>query len=322
LWRWRTPKISLMIDDSTHDSEEDPEPETWAQVLGNVLMQSVNESLLMAQLEAFDLFSPMPASLPVGDDSPLDGKLHELSATLGGAPRLIVIEDGEPKPQYDTYVAAAIQEGVNAFMRARTSVCRTQIYLIGSALIRREPDLMNLPDDPNIRRILIDETENRFWEHVETTYFRLASFWDRIGQILDFAFFNIRQYERDGFSAVVDRIRTNFIPMSSSLRDSPAWERLRKFQCSEQNDGLKWLVRRRNLLIHSLHLRPAANDEPDNPIFMSAYNHLEEAIRIKLRAGTPEQELNYLHQHLQAAAALFPDAVDVAVIGARVVRGP
>jgi len=299
----------------------DEDSAALATVLGNVLMLSANESLVMAQLEGRSYFSPMPASLALGDDSPLDKTLARLSAALGGPPRLILVrEDGE-QPRFDTYADAAIGESVNAFMRARTSICRTHLYLIGSALLTRHPETMHLPDDPNIRRILVTQVEQRFWEHAETSYIRLASFWDRLGQILDFAFFNIRQYERDGFSAVLDRIRSNVEPMKPTIRDSLAWRRLRRYQTSEQKDGLKWLLSRRNLVVHSLHLGAIPEDKPPNPIFISAYNHLEETARTKLRPGTQEEELNHLHEHLRAAATLLPDAIEVALIGASGGRG-
>jgi hypothetical protein len=288
--------------------------EKLAKVLGNVLMLTTNESLVLAQLEAFSLFSPMPASIRVAEGTPLEAKLDELAAALGGHSKLHFDENAIYSQQFDTYVDAAVSEIVTAFMRARTSICRTHLYLIGSSLIKQHPELMDLPSEPNIRRILIQQVEHSFWEHAEASYLRLASFWDRLGQLLDFAFFNIRQYERDGFSDVLDRVRTNFVPMNSTLRDSPAWTRLRKFQTSEQEDGLKWLLRRRNLLVHSLHLSPSFESQ-DSPIFIEAYNHLEEAIREKLRPGTPDWELNQGHQHLRQAASLFPDAVDLALLG-------
>ncbi len=303
------------------DPKADLQYERLAKILGNVLSLSANESVVMAQLEAFSFFSPMPASLPLGTGGPLEDRLDKLSEALGGPPRLIPVPDGKKHPRYDTYATAAIHESINAFMRARTSVCRTHLYLIGSAGLKQNPELMHLPDDPNIRRIVIDQAGQRFWEHAETSYVRLASFWDRLGQILDFTFFNVRQYERDGFPAVLDRIRSNFLPMSSAIRESLAWGCLWRFQNSEQNDGLKWLLRRRNLLVHSLHLSPRTEDDPENPIFLSAYNHLVETVRVKLRPGTPEEELNTLHYQLEAAASLFPDAVEVALIGTSLGRG-
>jgi hypothetical protein len=117
-----------------------------------------------------------------------------------------------------------------------------------------------------------------FWEHAEASYLRLASFWDRIGQLLDFVFFNIRQYERDGFSAVLSRIRSNYVPLFLDLDFSGPWNNLWNYQKSENVDGLGWLIRRRNLLVHSLHLGPIEVGEKENAIFALAFNHLDETI--------------------------------------------
>lgn len=298
----------------TDDPELEDDSERLAKVLSNVLLLSANETLTVTQMEAFSIFDPMPAKLDLEEGSIFESELRRLSTALGGPPILIMTNEGEAPPQFDTYADAAITEAIGAFMLARSSICRTHMYMIGSVLIKEHPELIdNLPQDPDIRRIMITMVEKYFWEHVEISYIRLASFWDRVGQLLDFVFFNIRQFERDGFSAVMDRISANFLPLNQTNVRSAAWARLRGFQLSEKPDGLKWLLRRRNLLVHSLHLRPLRQDEADNPIFTSAYNHLDEAVRNKLRQGTVEEELIVLHQHLSAAATLFADAVAVAL---------
>jgi len=303
----------------TIELETDDRTEKLVSVLGNVLMQSVNEALVLAQLEAFEFFEPMPAPIPLGDGTPLETKLDELSVALGGPPRILVMKEGNNPARYDTYVNAAIREIVSAFLRARTSVCRTHLYFIGSSLIKLHPEWMHLPEDSNVRRILIERVEECFWEHAETSCIRLASFWDRMGQLLDFIFFNIRQYERDGFPSVLDRIRTNILPMSPTLQNSQSWSRIRKYQTSEEAVGLKWLLRRRNFLVHSFHLSPMRENQEDQ-IFTSAYNHLEENVKEKLRPGDKEWELNQMHEHLNAAASLFLDSVELALLGVSVAR--
>ena len=303
-----------MSESDTGDQQPDEHAERLTFAIGNILQLTVNEFMLMAQLEAFSFFKPMPANIDVRDGSDLYRKLEELGERLGGPPSLIYRGEGEPTPKFDTYVDAAIHEAITTFGRARTAVCRAQIYLTGSYFIRRNPECMNLPDDPEIRRILIDQTAHTFWEHAETAYIRLASHWDRVGQILDFAFFNIRQFDRDGFAAVVERVHTNVIPVNDALGGSESWKGLRRYQTSEQPDGLKWLLRRRNLLVHSLHLSPQSEPTSDDPIFQSAYNHLDAATRDKLKTGTPSEELHLMHTHLSAAAELFSEAVNVALL--------
>jgi len=103
----------------------------------------------------------------------------------------------------------------------------------------------------------------------------------------------------------MDRVYANFFPVYEDIRNSLAWKSLRKYQTSEQEDGLKWLLRRRNLVIHSLHLQPIQTPAEEE-IFQSAYNHLEESLRRKLTPGTPQQEVKRLQTHLRAAAEFFP----------------
>jgi hypothetical protein len=302
------------------DSEPPEDPQLEEQVerlthaLGNVLMLTVNESMVVAKWQAFALFNPTPADIPRGEDAPFREKLRRVTEALGGPPRLIFRSEAEPPPTYDTYVTAAIQEMLSTFDRARNSVLRTHIYLVGSSLIRSNPEYIDLPTEPHIREILISQVEERFWEHAETSFIRLASHWDRVGQLLDFAFFKIRQFERDGFTAVMDRIHANVAPISRRVSESVAWQALRAYQTDEQPDGLKWLLRRRNLVVHSLHLSPNRDKVEEDPIFVSAYNHLDAAKRKKLKADTPARELDILHEHLKAAAELFELALDLAAM--------
>jgi hypothetical protein len=196
-----------------HQDAEEERTERLTHALGNVLMLTVNESMVAAKWEAFGFFDPAPADIPRDKASPFRDSIYSVIEALGGPPRIILREDGEPPPTYDTYATAAIREALRTFDRARNSVVRTHLYLVGSSLIRRNPEYMHLPEEPSIREMLIAAVEERFWEHAETSYIRLASHWDRIGQLLDFAFFNIRQFERDGFTAVMDRIHTNIVPV-------------------------------------------------------------------------------------------------------------
>jgi hypothetical protein len=138
-----------------------------------------------------------------------------------------------------------------------------------------------------------------------------------LGQLLDFAFFNIRQYERDGFPAVVDRIAANYVPLSPRLSESSSWQAVRSYQTSEKADGLKWLLRRRNLIIHSLHLRARPVDsEAGDPLFDAAYNHLEQSMQRRLATGSRDEELAQLHRHLTQAASLFGYVLTLCEFGA------
>jgi len=270
---------------------------------------AANETRLLAAFEEF--FSPRPARLWNSDEQEkaLHLRINRITESLGGPPRLIIRGLSEPLPQYDTYPVAAFQEVFSVFYAARNCVCRAHMLQIGTDALRRFPDAVNTEDE-QIRSLFRANAERAFWEHAENAFIKLCSYWDRVGQLLDFTFFRIRQFERDGFTAVMDRVYANFFPVHEGIRSSVAWKALRKYQNSEQEDGLKWLLRRRNLVIHSLHLRPIQTPL-EAEVFQSAYNHLEESLRRKLAPGTPRQEVKRLQTHLQAAADLFSHVLAV-----------
>lgn len=298
----------MPTDDTDHE-------ERLADALGSALQHATTEALIIAKLEEF--FSPKPVRLTTSksESDALDELAHEVTRLYGGVPRVIIQGVNDPKPKYDTYLSAAIDEAIEVFSRARRSLCRAQTFLIGAHMLKNSPDLLNLPDDPKIKSLFQDSAENVFWEHTETTFIRLAGFWDRLGQILDFAFFSIRQYERDGFSAVVDRIRLNTLRMRPDLAVSPSWLAIWSYKRSEHEDGLQWLLSRRNMLVHSLHLRPVTS-EANGEIFESAFNHLDTRLKRDLAPGTPEQEIQRLHVHLSQAASLLPQALTLCKLNA------
>lgn len=291
-------------------------------LVASTMQHAANEILILARLEPH--FDPAPAHIAGTDKQikALSERTDRLCHTFGGPPPLLILQPGQPRPRYDTYVSAATDETVLMFLRARSAVCRAHLHFIGGAMIERDPQLLVWPPDEKIAATFQRLTIDQFWEHAETAYIKLASLWDRLGQLLDFCFFNIRQYERDGFPAVLDRIHSNYVPLSQEIRESSCWIALRKFQSSEKTDGLGWLLRRRNLIIHSMHLRPSEDDVQDDPIFDSAYNHLEERVRKKLATGSKDDELNFMHQQLAQAAELFPAVLTLCELGANPLLRP
>ena len=285
------------------------------QALMGTLSMVANEQIVLLKLEPF--FSPKPAKL---DDScdvkTLDRQIAELTEMLGGPPRLIVRKIGDDsKEPADYYPVAALNEVINMFHRVRRSVCRTHMVYIGATLLREEPEL--LAPTKEFTSSLLEVVNGSFWEYAETAYIRLASYWDRVGQLLDFAFFGIRQFERDGFSAVIDRIAGNYAPRYQQVRDSQAWKSLRSFQSSEAFDGSKWLLRRRNLVVHSVYLRPLT--EPENStLFEFEFNHLDEKLRKKLCPGTEADEIERLSGQLRQAANLFPGVLELCKLAASI----
>jgi len=290
--------------------DDDIELDKFVSVLGNTMQYVANETVLLARLEQY--FDPKPASIADTDEEIkiLQKRVEKLVQDLGGPPKLIIVKENEPKPRYDLYPAAALQEVISMFHRTRKATLRAHMFMIGSRMVRNKPDDLTLPENKEAQEYILSSAEVTFWEHAETAFIRLASFWDRVGQLLDFAFFRIRQFERDGFSSVVDRIKNNVALVHSELAANPAWERIRSYQTSEKADGLKWLLRRRNLLVHSLYLRPLEKPD-DDAIFESEFNHLDASLREKLAPGNIEEELTQIHVHLSKAAQLFPDILSL-----------
>lgn len=294
-------------------SEEEKEIHSrFAESLGELMRHTLNEGVLLEKMDEF--FSPRPAKLVHTQDEAKDlgERLSKLSERLGGPSILNIADEDESKlPLFDTYGVAALQEILTTFHRCRRATSKAHLFFIGSSIVRNHPDWWNPPIEKEDAIGYSHSLENRFWEEVETAYIRLASFWDRMGQLMDFIFFNIRQYERDGFSSVMDRIHVNYIPLYPNFNANAAWRNLRSYQTAENENGFKWLIRRRNLLVHSLHLGSFHKAEKEHPMFTSAYNHLSESVKKKLKPMVPEQELNQVHAHLEAAANLFKDVLDV-----------
>jgi len=290
-------------------SSDDEKNERLADTIGSVMAFVANETVLLSRMEEF--FSPEPAKLWSDDQYP--GMIQELDNAvdkMGGLGTPILVREDAPPPEVDTYPEAILHELISAFHRSRKSVCRAHMFMIGAKMQGEHPEWLENTSGKEISSNLLLASEKAFWEHAETAYIRLASYWDRVGQVLDFAFFRIRQFERDGFSAVMDKIRTNVVHMYPHFEASGSWKALRKYQSSEKEDGLKWLLRRRNITVHSLHLRPADSriDEID---FKPMYNHLEEKLKSKLSPRTPVEEVELLHKHLHKAASLFREVLNV-----------
>lgn len=284
---------------------EDAYYDRFAGVIGGAMSNAANESVVLARLEEF--FDPKPVTLADGEQQikELQERVDRLIEKLGGPPRLIITGPDERKHTYDIYPSAALSEVLKVFDRSRRSVTRAQMYLIGSHLLNEHPEFLNLSTDEKFMHLLQKNVSSVFWEHAETSFIRLASYWDRVGQVLDFVFFGIRHFEDDGFSGVMDRIHNNILPLQEEMKNLVAWKELRAFQTSEKENGLKWLLRRRNLVIHSLHLQPMIDTSNERELFDFAYNHLEEKLRNKLKPGTPTEEIRKIHLQLSAAAELF-----------------
>jgi hypothetical protein len=288
---------------------EDEHREKFVTVIGQVLYFRLNEPILW--VNALEFMDPKPADLAANDKEreELNKSLAVLSEALGAVP-----QDSNQtgaagqQPKYDEYGIATLDEIVNYFTRCRAAVFRAHLSLIAKHAVDERPELIKIEPAkiPPLRELMKD----LFWEEAEVAYIRLASYWDRVGQLLDFMYFNVRQYDREGFGAVLDRIHSNFYQIYPELRISDAYKRLKAFRQSEQPEGFQWLARRRNLLVHSLRLRKLFDDN-DNAIFHFAFNHLEEKYRDKLQPRDPVDENKCLHTHLAKCAKLLPDVIEL-----------
>ncbi|MCP3417925.1 hypothetical protein NLM16_27845 [Bradyrhizobium brasilense] len=97
--------------------------------------------------------------------------------------------------------------------------------------------------------------------------------------------------------------------MDNRLESSTSWKRLRTFQTSAKEDGLKRLLQRRNLVVHSLHLHPVGTE--DEGVFKSQFNHPDAAHREKLRPREPNEEVALLMGQLAKASAHFNNFLDI-----------
>ncbi|MDF0579226.1 hypothetical protein [Bradyrhizobium yuanmingense] len=275
-------------------------------VLNDVVSFVFKETHLLARYEMV-VQEGLGKLIPVGDDGAFEKRMNRVIEHLGGPPEFYLLRKDQEPPPADNYPEAIMREAFAVFYRARTSVLRAHLFMTGSSVLAEQPDLINAPKD--VSAVFVKEAQGAFWEHAEAAYIRLYSFWDRVGQVLDFSFFNIRKFDQNGFTAVMDRIHSNAVPMDNRLKSSMSWKRLRTFQTSEKEDGLKWLLQRRNLVIHSLHLHPVGTE--DEGVFKSQFNHLDAAHREKLRPREPNEEVRLLMGQLEKASKHFGDFLDI-----------
>lgn len=293
------------------ENDETPEQRQLVALVSQVISHVANEPLLLVRYEhkQADKFARL---WDESSQKAISERLDKIALHMGGPPRLYILRHNENPPPEDGFPGAALQEVLSVFQRARTSVIRAHMFHVGNRYVEETPDLMT--NDPKIAGGLLKLSQEAFWEHAEAAYIRLASYWDRVGQVLNFAFFNIRSFKHEGFQSVMDRIHDNVAKMDAQFAKNGSWTRLRAFQCSSKDDGYKWLQERRNLLIHSLHLQPIAPDSADeedkadnDTVFTSQFNHLDHAHREKLRPRDPAGEVTVLMGQLDRAGELFSD---------------
>jgi len=292
---------------------------SWLSILFD---RSMKEPLLLEKASEF--FEPQPCRLfgSDADQKRINEKLAKLYGKLGGVPDvLIMVKGSQPSGTYDDFTWYSVQEMISVFKRARSSLTKVHATFVTYWILHNGRKMIEGPmTDEHLTAFepfILDD----FWEHAETAYIRLASMWDRAGQLLDYVFFNIRQFERDGFPTVVDRIKINFAALDKDLEKTEFWNQIKQYAYREQVDGLKWLLRRRNLLVHSLHLGEQHSLKKEQMDLQYYFNHLDEATRNRLGAMKPEEELAALHLHLTTFARLFEPLCDLCLWGVDLIAG-
>jgi hypothetical protein len=254
----------------------------------------------------------------------INKKTTLLSVRLGGAPDHFIVKKGarvtDIKDKFDDFVWSTIDEMVALFGRSRNMVVKAHCAYATRWILKEGPGVMEKPFSDEKLGVFLTVVTEDFCQYTEDALIRLASLWDRVGQLLDYVFFNIRQYERDGFPAVFDRIKANVVHLDPTVEKTAFWSGLKSYCNSEQTNGFRWLLRRRNLLVHSMHLGATRDREKEDSEIRYYYNHLEEAIRNKLRTLSFDDELKAIHCHLRAFAASFESILDLSLWGAGVIH--
>jgi len=243
-----------------------------------------------------------------------EDNVKEIRSMLGGVPELLILGRDEDKPFYDTYVDSMMNELIFSIKKSYDTMVQVILY-------RRIEYFSRYYEDQKLADLLVDIYKKEFWSHLEMAYIRLASTWDRIGRLLDFVYFNIRQYDKDGYLSTIQKINVNLIPMSVQLRQSNAWKKVWDYSKSESVNGLKWLLSRRNLIVHQISLQEIEYfDVEDTEFYHSEHNHiLENTVKKKLKPMSPNEEVTHLKKHIEITLELFEDIKELCNLGTELI---
>ncbi len=178
-----------------------------SQNFAQILSYTVNEPILIKKMQKY--FDPRPAELfkSKKTEKIITRKISKLSKKLGGPPQIVIVSDEQASTKkYDMFVYTAIDEMTSMYQRSYNSICIAHLYFICKGLLEKHPDFLEKTDQEELNNVILPMVSNQFYDKTEIAYIRLSSYWDRVGQLLDFVFFNIREYERDVFSKVLSSV--------------------------------------------------------------------------------------------------------------------
>ena len=147
---------------------------------------------------------------------------------------------------------------------------------------------------------------------------RLCSYWDRAAQLLNFVFFNVREFDREVFATVLERLRKNYAASDDLFEQQEAWQSLWAYGNRRGESGFGWLSSRRNALMHSV-LMPRYSLGDD--LFAAVPgNNLGERLLSKVAPGSTSDELRRLDLHVLAMRDLHERVVDLCFFGLKTLK--
>lgn len=128
----------------------------------------------------------------------LNSVIKKLSDILDAPPQFIIQMEGEDKPVFDTYIESLLNEIVYSIRKVISSVKNVETYHMLSFY-------SNYYEDREFSGFLTDIYAKEFWGKTEIAYIRMASTWDRIGQLLSFIFLILDNMTGKGFFLLYSR---------------------------------------------------------------------------------------------------------------------
>lgn len=223
----------------------------------------------------------------------------------------------------DTFLVSALEEfdsGAEGAIGAASEVFTLECVLrqldadmkAAWSTRQREVDVVELDRQQAI-------VTNEYWECFELAIFRLCGAWDRAAQLISFVFFNVREFDRDTFTVVIERMKLNFVRLEPLFAEHAAWVALKRYADDESEAGLRSLVRRRNALVHSIGLDYSrsggaqhADERPRNALDVKRAE--------KLRQLSPGDEAVQVRAQVETLARLRVEVVKLCLFGIRTYR--
>lgn len=152
-----------------------------------------------------------------------------------------------------------------------------------------------------------------FYDTLEIAYVRLCGFWDRAAQLIGFVFFNVREFDRDVFGSVVEKVNVNVARGDPLFAEHPAWKELWSYARRQDEDGYQWLSSRRNQLSHSVSLPRRVRGAEGARTHRS--DNIGRKIAEKVRPAEPSIEMGRVESQVRAMRIVGNSVVDLCMLG-------